>query len=82
MSSRWLPLLTRAAAEDRWVSLQWANGDGTTSAATVRVLMVGTGSVYLVRRADKRLTLPLKLIVSARLGEPVVIRGESPHRDA
>jgi len=82
VSSRWRPLLEQAAAEDRWVELRWANEDGTTSMAVVRVLMVGRGSVYLVRRADRRMTVPLKLIVSARLGDRVVIRGESLEQDA
>lgn len=66
-------VLTRAQSEDRWVELAYATEDGSTHHEVVRVLTIGHGSAYLVRRHGRRLTVPLKRVVQAKLGDPVVI---------
>lgn len=71
-SERAPEVLTRASLEDRWVHLEHAHEDGTTSRDIVRVLQVTAGVVYAVRRAGRRLAVPLTKVVSARPG-PVVI---------
>lgn len=73
-------VLTRAHQEDRWVDLSYATEDGTTLHEVVRVLTIAHGSAYLVRRHGPRLTVPLKRVVQARLGDAVVISGDPTRR--
>lgn len=66
-------VLEAAADDDHWVRLAYANDDGTLGLAVVRVLFVGHGSAFLVRRAGRRLSVPLARVVAAEVAEPVII---------
>lgn len=70
----WRSTLATAAAQDHWVRLAHAREDGTLALDVARVLLIGKGSAYLVRRAGRRFTVPLSRVVSAEMIEPVVIR--------
>lgn len=65
--------LDEAVAQDRWVRLVHAHEDGSVGVDVVRVLVVAQGSAHTVRRAGKRLSVPVARIVSVELLEPVVI---------
>ncbi len=68
-------LLADAVNADRWVRMVHAREDGSVQIDVVRVLLVAQGSAHTVRRAGRRLTVPLPRIVSLELLEPVVING-------
>lgn len=74
----WQAILSTAARDDLWVQLIYATEDGTTCHEIVRVLFVGHGSAYLVRRAGRRLTIPVTRIISASSIERVVISDLPP----
>ncbi len=69
----WLTRLRTAAEQDRWVFLSHANEDGTVWVDEVRVLTIAQGSAYLVRRAGRRFSVPLRRVVDVQVTEPVVI---------
>lgn len=70
----WRQVLEQAADHDLWVRLAHAREDGTLAIDVVRVLLIAHGSAYLVRRAGRRLNLPLNRVIAARLTEPVIIQ--------
>ncbi len=71
--SSWRSVVDEASRDDIWVELAYAEEDGTLTTAVVRVLLVAHGSVYLVRRAGPRVSIPMNRIISAQLLEPVTI---------
>lgn len=73
----WRGVLGQAAEQDLWVQLAHAREDGTLAIDLVRVLLIAHGSAYMVRRAGRRLNVPLNRVVAARLTEPVVINDHS-----
>ncbi len=66
-------LLAQAHSQDRWVALEYAAEDGLTHRVVVRVLTIGQGMAWLVRRHGRRLNVPLNRVVGVRLGKRVVI---------
>lgn len=77
----WRAVLAAAAADDHWVRLAYATDDGTLGLDVVRVLFVGHGSAFLVRRAGPRLNVPLARVVAAEAVAPVVIHDLPVPRD-
>lgn len=65
--------LDDAVAQDRWVRLVHAHEDGSVGVDVVRILVVAHGSAHTVRRAGRRLSVPVARILSAELLDPVVI---------
>lgn len=77
----WRAVLDAAAADDHWVRLAYATDDGSLGLDVVRVLFVGHGSAFLVRRAGPRLNVPLARVVAAEAVAPVVIHDLPVPRD-
>ncbi|SES01585.1 Helicase conserved C-terminal domain-containing protein [Propionibacterium cyclohexanicum] len=58
-----LAALAAAHEQDRWVGLEWADSDGATRTALVRVLSVDSGLAHIVRRGAGRLSIPVARII-------------------
>ncbi len=56
--------LTAAHQDDRWVTMDWADDDGSVRTGSIRVLSLGSGIVRLVRRGNGRLDLPLARVIA------------------
>ena len=69
----WRSVLDEAATDDHWVRLAYVNDDGTLGLDVVRVLSIGQGTAFLVRRGGPRLNVPLARVVAAEGVAPVVI---------
>lgn len=64
-----LAALAEAHDGDRWITLDWADDDGTAHTNSIRVLSLGSGVAQLVRRGAGRLNLPLSRIIAVHSGE-------------
>lgn len=61
--------LTAAHREDRWITMDWADDDGSVHTGSIRVLSLGPGIAQLVRRGNGRLSLPLARVIAVHTDE-------------